>query len=161
MKQIARRPFESIALHDETIARRWNETVAAEDDVWHLGDFALSSDPEQILRLLQNLNGKKHLVVGNNDSAAAIGSLGWASVQYYAELSVGDRLCICCHYPFRTWNQMGKGALNLHGHSHGKLKPIPRQIDVGVDNWDFRPVTLEQILASRAKTYPKPASRSE
>ena len=50
-----------------------------------------------------------------------------------------------CHYAFRTWNGMAKGALNLHGHSHGRLKPLPRQTDVGVDCWDFRPIALEQV----------------
>jgi calcineurin-like phosphoesterase family protein len=28
---------------------------------------------------------------------------------------------------------MGKWWVNLHGHSHGRLKPMPRQFDVGVD----------------------------
>jgi calcineurin-like phosphoesterase family protein len=40
---------------------------------------------------------------------------------------------------------MARGVLNLHGHSHGRLKPQPRQVDVGVDVWDFRPVTLARI----------------
>jgi calcineurin-like phosphoesterase family protein len=45
----------------------------------------------------------------------------------------------------RTWNQIGRGALDLNGHSHGRLAPLPRQVDVGVDLWDFRPITLAQI----------------
>jgi calcineurin-like phosphoesterase family protein len=40
---------------------------------------------------------------------------------------------------------MSRGALNLHGHSHGRLAPLPRQVDVGVDVFDFRPVTLAGI----------------
>jgi calcineurin-like phosphoesterase family protein len=40
---------------------------------------------------------------------------------------------------------MGRGAINLHGHSHGRLAPLPRQVDVGVDVFDFRPVTLVDI----------------
>jgi len=47
---------------------------------------------------------------------------------------------------------MGNRAINLHGHSHGRLKPQTRQRDVGVDAWDFRPVRLEQILASTKST---------
>jgi calcineurin-like phosphoesterase family protein len=45
---------------------------------------------------------------------------------------------------------MGRGRLNLHGHSHGRLRPVPRQYDVGVDARDFRPVTLGEILARSA-----------
>jgi len=46
---------------------------------------------------------------------------------------------------------MDKGWVNLHGHSHGRLKPQPRQFDVGVDVWGFRPVTLPTILGSRSR----------
>ena len=48
-----------------------------------------------------------------------------------------------CHYPFRTWRRMDKGGVNLHGHCHGRLRPLKRQFDVGVDVWDFRPVALD------------------
>jgi calcineurin-like phosphoesterase family protein len=53
---------------------------------------------------------------------------------------------VLCHYPFRTWNGQHKGAIDLHGHSHGRLKPLPRQVDVGVDVWDWRPVRLAEML---------------
>ncbi len=53
---------------------------------------------------------------------------------------------VLCHYPFRSWRGMAKGWVNLHGHSHGRMKPQPRQFDVGVDVWEFRPGTLSEIL---------------
>ena len=36
-----RRPFASVAAMDAALIERWNATVAAEDTVWHLGDFAV------------------------------------------------------------------------------------------------------------------------
>ena len=51
-----------------------------------------------------------------------------------------------CHYPFRTWNGMAQGTINLHGHSHGRLKPLTRQFDVGVDVRDFQPITLAALM---------------
>src|SRR5215467_11460036 len=71
---------------------------------------------------------------------------GWRSVQPYTEITVEGLSLVLCHYPFRTWRGMAKGWLNLHGHCHGRLKPQPRQFDVGVDVWEFRPVTLRTIL---------------
>ena len=59
-------------------------------------------------------------------------------MQHYAELTVEGTALVLCHYPFRTWNKMGRGVVNLHGHSHGRLKPMPRQHDVGVDAWDVQ-----------------------
>jgi calcineurin-like phosphoesterase family protein len=57
---------------------------------------------------------------------------------------------VLCHYPFRSWNGMHRGAVNLHGHSHGRLKPLARQHDVGVDARGYRPVMLSALLAKPA-----------
>ena len=73
----------------------------------------------------------------------------WASVGAYAEIVVDGRALVLCHYAFRTWNGIGRGALDLHGHSHAKLSPMPKQYDVGVDAQGFRPVTLAELLTSR------------
>ncbi len=124
---------------------RWNEIVKPDDEIWHLGDFALRITAAAAGALLGLLNGRKHLVVGNNDPTEITGLREWASVQAYAEITVGTRRLVLCHYAFRTWNGMAKGALNLHGHSHGRLKPLPRQTDVGVDCSGFRPIAVHQL----------------
>jgi calcineurin-like phosphoesterase family protein len=147
-----RRPFASVAKMDEEMIDRWNSVVRHEDggEVWHLGDFAVRQSTERVAHLLATLHGRKHLIVGNNDDAVVTGCAGWQSVQPDAELTVDGKKVVLCHYPFRTWCDMGKGSVNLHGHSHGRLKPSPRQFDVGVDVWDFRPVSLSDILARKA-----------
>jgi calcineurin-like phosphoesterase family protein len=144
-----RRPFASVAAMNAEMRTRWNETVAPDDEVWHLGDFALRMPVSAIAELLDSLHGRKHLITGNNDPPAVAALPGWSSVQPYAEMAVDDTRLVLCHYAFRTWNGMAKGTLNLHGHSHGRLKPLPRQIDVGVDVWDFRPVTLATLRGGR------------
>jgi calcineurin-like phosphoesterase family protein len=139
------RPFDSVAEMDAVLIAGWNAVVGEGDEVWHLGDFARTARrAEEILPLL---HGRKHLILGNNDPPAVSG-LAWASVAPYAEIGVSDQRLVLCHYPFRSWNGMGRGALNLHGHSHGRLKPMPRQFDVGVDVRDFRPVTLQQLVGA-------------
>ena len=147
--RIDRRPFADLPSHDAALVEAWNAVVGPDDTVWHLGDFALGPPPERIAALLEALNGRKHLIVGNNDGPATLSAPGWASVAHYAETEVEGRRLVLCHYAFRTWNGLGRGAINLHGHSHGRLKPIPRQYDVGVDTQGLAPVTLDQILVSR------------
>lgn len=144
-----RRPFATLEEQDAALVNRWNEIVSADDEVWHLGDFALGPSPDRRAELLASLHGTKHLIIGNNDGDITLRLAGWASIRHYAEMEVGERMLVLCHYPFRTWNGIGKGALNLHGHSHGRLKPVTRQYDVGVDVWDFRPVDLATLLARR------------
>lgn len=151
---ISKRPFASAAEMDAGLIERWNAVVAPEDEVWHLGDVARR--PGDVPGLLARLNGRKHLLRGNNDPVATLAAEGWASVGDYAEIEVDGRRLVLCHYAFRTWNGAHKGALNLHGHSHGRLTPLTRQYDVGVDPRDFTPVTIAQLLARPRASIPRP-----
>ncbi len=158
-----RHPFESVAAMDVAMLERWNATVGPDDDVWHLGDFALSVSETTIAEMLGRLHGRKHLITGNNDSSATTGLAGWSSVRPYVEFELDGVGLVLCHYPFRTWRNMNRGWLNLHGHSHGRLAPLLRQTDVGVDAWNFRPVTLAQITSTkrpRARTMQSSCSES-
>lgn len=148
---IHRRPFADVAVMDEAIVTGWNEVVGPEDEVWHLGDVARRS--ADVPSLLARLNGVKHLVRGNNDGPRT-GDAAWASVQDYAELTQDGILLVLCHYPFRSWNGQHRRSINLHGHSHGKLKPMPRQFDVGVDARGFRPTTLALLQGAVSTNLP-------
>jgi len=142
---IHRRPFASVVEMNDLLISRWNETVGPDDEVWHLGDFCRNESDAPAF--LERLNGRKHLIRGNND-APSLGALPmWQSVQDYSEVIVSDRLLVLCHYPFRSWNGQHKGAVNLHGHSHGRMKPLTRQMDVGVDACDYRPIAAKGIFS--------------
>lgn len=71
------------------------------------------------------------------------------------------RSIILCHYPLFTWQESHHGSWHFHGHSHIReskdhtyrriMKPIKssltgKSIDVGVDAWDFYPVSLPEIV---------------
>jgi calcineurin-like phosphoesterase family protein len=148
-RSLYRRPFASVSDMDHAMVERWNRAVGPGDEVWHLGDFAVRQSPERVALLLRALHGRKHLVTGNNDNEAVVGCDGWASVQQYVEVDLDGFQLVLCHYPFRTWRNMNRGWVNLHGHSHGRLTRLPRQFDVGVDVWDFRPVRLAEIAGGR------------
>ena len=142
---------------DAALVERWNAAVGPEDTVWHLGDFAVGVPAARADALLAALHGTKHLVAGNGDGAAVCALPGWASVQDYRELELEGRRLVLCHYPLRAWNAQHRGAVNLHGHSHGRLPPMARQVDVGVDVWDFRPVDLATVTARTARRRKEPA----
>ncbi|WP_242096204.1 metallophosphoesterase family protein [Sphingomonas sp. CROZ-RG-20F-R02-07] len=142
---IHRRPFATVGEMDEALVTAWNAIVGADDVVWHLGDVARR--PADVAALLSRLNGTKHLIRGNNDPVATGEAAGWASVGDYVELTEDGHRLVLCHYPFRSWNGQHRRAINLHGHSHGRLKPMLRQHDVGVDARNFRPVRLAELLA--------------
>ena len=146
---IQKRPFASVGEMDAVLIERWNAMVGPDDIVWHLGDVARRA--ADVPALLDRLHGTKHLLRGNNDPDATLTAIGWASVGDYAEIVVDGEALVLCHYPFRSWNGQHRVTLNLHGHSHGRLKPMPRQFDVGVDVQEFAPVTLERLLRATRK----------
>ena len=147
---IRSRPFSCVSEMNDVMIARWNARVSTDDEIWHLGDFA--SGLKVAHAVFSRLNGRKHLVTGNNDSRG-ICALSWQSVQAYAEINVQNTMLVLCHYPFRSWNGMHRGSVNLHGHSHGRLAAMKRQFDVGVDAHGFEPVLLNELLGNT------PASR--
>ena len=151
-----RRPFTSVAAMDEAMIERWNARVGPKDEVWHLGDFAVlplkQRTAERLGALLARLNGVKRLVAGNNDDEIVRALPGWTSVDDYREIELDGSRLVLCHYPLRSWRDDRRGAWNLHGHSHHRLKPFTRQRDAGVDGHDFAPVTLEELTRRRRPT---------
>lgn len=62
------RPFRDVGEQTALLGQAWNECVAPDDEVWILGDLAMSrNDPE--LARVAGWNGTKHLIAGNHDKA--------------------------------------------------------------------------------------------
>lgn len=150
-----KRPFKDVAGMDEGLIAAWNAVVGAEDEVWHLGDFAVDATHDRVSSLLARLNGRKHLIAGNNDGPAIINAREWESVSPYREIELDGVRLFLCHYPLRAWGGRRDLAYNIHGHMHGKLAPLPRQIDAGVDVCGFRPVHLNGVSAEPLDRQPK------
>ena len=142
-----RRPFGSVAAMNETLVARWNETVGPEDEVWHLGDFAIRQPQDRGRGLLARLNGHKHLLAGNNDPPATRELHGWGAcgpmLRSRWKASPGPVPLPVPHLA-RHREGLGRSARPLPR----KVRPQPRQIDVGVDVWDFRPVALTRDLGA-------------
>lgn len=62
------RPFRSVDEMDAAFIERWNATVSPRDEVWHLGDFCLSSVGRAV-EVAKSLQGRKHIVWGNHDKS--------------------------------------------------------------------------------------------
>lgn len=144
--------FATIEAHDADLIARWNETVAPEDSVWHVGDFAAHADRAYCAAVFERLNGVKRLIRGNHDSKRVL-ALAWADPPVEsARITLPDGaggLCrlFLAHYAHRAWPGLWRGTRHLYGHTHGTLPDTRRSCDVGVDAWDYRPVALPAIIA--------------
>lgn len=149
--ELCKRPFASVEEMDETLVANWNARVQPNDIVWHLGDFSMANI-DVAEHYLGRLNGTLNLIWGNHDRAGVRNWGGWASSQYVAEIQHYGQHVTLCHYAMRVWNRSHHGSLMLYGHSHGNLPGTSLSQDVGVDAWDFRPVTLPEIIDRMART---------
>lgn len=144
------RPFSSIEEMDECLIDNWNSVVKDKDEIYHLGDFSLSKNKEYLKSIVKRLKGKKHLVKGNHDylKDGEYCSLGFQSVQYYKELKWNKRKFCLMHFPLLSWNKMHRGSYMVHGHCHGTINHLNlgiTRIDVGVDNFNYTPVSIEEV----------------
>jgi calcineurin-like phosphoesterase family protein len=141
---MCKRPFATVEEMDEAMIANWNAVVAKNDNVWVVGDFAYRIDVKRKRAIFSQLYGSKHLVPGNHDDNDTL-SLPWASIGQIRQIVVDGQKIVLCHYGMRTWPGSRRGAIHLYGHSHGTLPGNHQSLDVGVDCWDFRPVSLPQI----------------
>lgn len=147
------RPYASVEEMNFALVHNWQQTVKAGDDVYFLGDFCISRE-KYAREILDMLPGRKFLITGNHDNAKIKTAPNWAMVSPYHELQLPNLLLVLCHYPFAVWNRCHYGSINLHGHSHGTFKRLSsRQVDVGVDCWDYKPVSLADVLDKAAQPY--------
>lgn len=144
--ELSKRPFRDVRDQDQTLIERWNEVVAPDDLVYHLGDFAYKADPEKLPGIFHRLNGVKNLVKGNHDHTETM-NLPWASISMLTEISVDSEAVVLCHYPLHEWRGYHRGTVHLYGHVHGTNPAPGRSCDVGVDVWAYRPVGIADILA--------------
>lgn len=149
------RPFSDVRAMDRALIDGWNAVVRDVDEVWVVGDFCISRH-RSAQSYLSELNGNKHLVRGNHDKHDTVTASGWSSVQDIAQIDVDKRRVVLCHFGMRTWPRIGRGAVMLHGHSHGRLPGLRTSsgggtCDVGVDVWLFRPVMLGEVLSRIAR----------
>ena len=98
------------------------------------------------------------MLVGNHD-LKRVTDLGWESVQERLTVHAGDRRIVCDHYPLRAWPGSFRGALHVHGHTHGSLPGTSQSCDVGVDVWGYAPVRVEDVIARMAATREQPEER--
>lgn len=158
----AKRPFEHVQDMDRALVGNWNEAVEPGDLVYVVGDFSFMP-PARTVEVLRNLKGQKYLVRGNHDRITPDIEKSFVWVRDLETIKVSDpeapdgrQSIVLCHYAMRVWNKSHYGAWQLYGHSHGSLPDDPnaRAIDVGVDCWDYRPVSYEQVkVRMAAKTF--------
>lgn len=151
------RPYKSVQEMNEAIINEWNSKVAAEDEVIFVGDFGINVNTVLNADLVNKLNGRKHIVVGNHDfnftklhkhiefesTCAKYIAAGWESISTLKTMFLKDGTHVTItHLPpcnehdtrygdFKIENDPSK--VYLHGHLHGYYRKKRNMIDVCFD----------------------------
>ena len=164
------RPFKDTDHMREELVSRFNAKVGPNDLTWHLGDFSMH--PRE-LDVLKRLNGQHHLICGNHDHCHPVQcksedklrrltqvylDAGFTSVLTEDNLVMADHpfeTLKLHHMPysgdhgekerFTQYRPKDEGLWLLHGHVHTEWKIRGKQVNVGVDQWDYAPVGLDEI----------------
>lgn len=152
------RPFVSVDEMNRVMIERHNQAVSEDDEVWFLGDFAFAK-LAPMRKIFDQLKGKITLVAGNHDNLREVADLGFGNIIKSAELEISGQSVKVSHYPYfnpdakdlryEERRPSNEGGWLLHGHVHEKWKVEGKQINVGVDVWNFYPAhieTIEQII---------------
>lgn len=156
--QYCNRPFSSVGEMDEKLIENWNCVVNPDDTIYHLGDFTLAG--KKIAReYLRHLNGRIFVVPGSHDNkwlgkGECLSHSGHPVTilppLYTLKVPVSNtgqsQLIVFCHYSMRVWDRSHYGSWHLYGHSHGNLPSLKNSLDVGVDCWDYQPVSVDIIF---------------
>ncbi len=144
------RPFNNASEMVDCILDNHNSIVKPNDDFYFLGDFAWQLSYGKLSKLVNKFNGRKHFFVGNHDHAAYFYRLEQDNIISSCNIACGikveDNYIWLSHYAHRSWNKAFQGAFHLYGHSHSKLPPYGLSFDVGVDCWDFKPISYDQVV---------------
>lgn len=156
------RGFHNVHEMNEAIIERHNSLVGKDDDVYVLGDLALGGGGAEALenaqRLIERLNGRIHIVLGNHDTAKraemyqtclnVVEVCGWATMLKYK----GYHFYLS-HFPTMTGNlekeTLKQCTINLFGHTHQKemfYQDIPFMFHVGQDSHNCYPVLLDNAI---------------
>lgn len=162
------RPYRTVHEMNEALISNWNKVVKPEDTVYCLGDMSLAWRPIELFST--RLNGQKFLVPGNHDFCHTYHKKsrqpenhkkwvreyekhGWTVLPEQYVLSIDDMSFNLCHHPYKEelpdkyekWRLDKQDKWLLCGHVHEKYLKQGRNINVGTDVWDYKPVNIEDI----------------
>ena len=168
------RPFETVEEMNQALIDNWNSVVGKDDDVYHLGDLCFGNI-EKWNSVLEPgvLNGNIHLILGNHDVPRVfkegVYKERFCEITYQKMLLADGWTVFLNHFPFMDFsNNIDHKVAQAFGHIHSgpfsvgttteeKMKMLKwNQYDVGVDNNDYTPISLErffnEIIKKREKT---------
>lgn len=144
------RPFSDVKYMDDVLIKNFNNKVtnSPKNVTIHAGDFCFCKTYKEAYdNYISRLNGNHVFLMGSHDTWLK----GAKDVHEIWQKRIDGQLVVVCHYAMRTWHASHYNSFHLYGHSHGKLEPIGKSWDIGVDNNEYAPLAWEEVLNIMSK----------
>lgn len=139
--------------HNELMVRNWRELVKPDDQILHLGDLVLGST-EKFDKIAPLLTGRKYLKRGNHDhkKLAWYRKRGFLSADKTWPVVYRGFNIHFSHFPQPKIVKKDPMAINVHGHIHENASPHGRCINVCVEQTDYKPVWIKDLLDNKIES---------
>ena len=148
------RPFKDIREMNKVLVTNWNQRIKKGDVIFHLGDFCFKKSAEAPKGIFKYedyekvLNGKIIVIRGNHDNNNSTKTCIQSMI-----IKLGGQLLYLVHNPHYANKHY---RINLVGHVHEKwkikqLSPECIAVNVGVDVWGFKPISINEIFQRIAR----------
>lgn len=139
------RPFNRVSKMDHTIIARYRSVVQPEDTVYFLGDLTLlgASRWGSVENIVNQLTGRKILIIGNHDKLDIFRYVDVGFESVHTMLDIGDYLLV--HDPAVATGRNDRKWLCGHVHTVFKFAKNHTVLNVGVDQWSFYPVSMDEV----------------
>lgn len=141
------RPWDDVIEMEDELVRRWNSCVNPNDFIIHCGDVSMNKTGYD--RVINRLNGRKILVIGNHDTFNLdVYQKHWEHIT--SMLVIYDK-AIITHIPVHP-SSIERFHVNIHGHLHANVvlnpdgTPDQHYRCVSVEHTDYYPVLLKNVI---------------
>ena len=147
------RPYGGVEEMDGGLIKNWNGVVGKDDLVYILGDFSWYNG-EKTNEILEQLNGKKILIIGNHDERflkdKKFNKDLFEEICYYKQFKHNKKVYVLFHYPIAEHNGKMHGYIHLYGHIHSTDPELEKELgflchNVGVDRNNYTPVNIRKF----------------
>lgn len=130
------RPFVDIDNMNEMLIEKHNSIVNHRDTIYMLGDIAIGATGLEMSKILNRMNGRKILIIGNHD-VPFLNDVDFTScfkeLHHLLSIKINKQYMQLCHFPIEIWDRAHYGSWMLHGHCVDMNTEI-----LTLDGWKFR-----------------------
>lgn len=151
------RPFTTVQVMNEKIINNINKLVSPNDTLYLLGDVSFLP-ADNTYGYIKRINCPVVLIRGNHDHSNRIKNVPYAEIYREMDIMLGKHVVTLSHFPysgdsgpydrFPELRPKDVGLWLLHGHTHSKerIQRQRRMIHVGMDAWQYHPISELDVI---------------